>query len=328
MKRSQFFTATLGLLAFAAMPMQPAFAEGSYPSEPIHITVVWPAGGGHDLVGRLIGQELTKTLGTAVVVDNVTGAAGSTGVRHIVEADPDGYTIGVIGLHAVSQSYMNSAAPSLDGLDPIAYISDEPGAIQVSASTGIETLDAYLETMKSDPAALINGNDPQGGNSFVFAHTIPAALGVDMIKLPYPGHAPTVTALLTGEVQSTTLPIPPILEHVKAGTVNILGVASAERHPQLPDVPTFREQGYDVVVNDFVMLVSPVGIPADIRTTLEDGLLAAINSDSFQRAAANNGMVLRPGSAEMAAAELATQKELVYPILESAGLVAEGLQRN
>lgn len=325
MKRSQILTSTLGLLAISALPLQPAFAQDAYPSEPIHITVVWPAGGGHDLVGRLVGQELAEALDTAVVVDNVTGAGGSTGVRHIVEADPDGYTIGVIGLHAVSQAYMNTAAPSLDGLDPIAYISDEPGAIQVSAKTGIDSLEAYIDTMKSDPASLINGNDPQGGNSFVFAHTIPAALGVDMIKLPYPGHAPTVTALLTGEVQTTTLPIPPILEHVKAGTVNLLGVASDQRHPQLPDVPTFREQGYDVVVNDFVMLVAPVGIPGEIRSKLEAGLLEAINSDGFQKAAANNGMVLRPGGADMAADELNAQKELVYPILQSAGLVAKGL---
>ena len=164
MKPSKFLTSALGLFALAALPMQPVLADDAYPSEPIHITVVWPAGGGHDLVGRLVGQELSEALDTAVVVDNVTGAAGSTGVRHIVEADPDGYTIGVIGLHAVSQAYMNSAAPSLDGLDPITYISDEPGAIQVSASTGIDSLDAYISAMKSDPAGLINGNDPQGGN--------------------------------------------------------------------------------------------------------------------------------------------------------------------
>ncbi len=325
MKPSKILTSTLGLLAFAALPV---FAQDTYPSEPIHITVVWPAGGGHDLVGRMVGQELAKVMDTAVVVDNVTGAGGSTGIRHIVNADPDGYTIGVIGLHAISQSFMNTAAPSLDGLDPIAYISDEPGAIQISADTGIDSLEAYLEAMKTDPSALLNGNDPQGGNSFVFAHTIPEALEINMIKLPYPGHAPSVTALLTGEVKTTTLPIPPILEHVKAGTVNVLGVASEERHPQLPDVPTFKEQGYDVVVNDFVMLVSPVGIPDDIRATLEKGLLAAIDSADFKAVATNNGMVLRPGGAEFAARELAAQQELVYPILEKADLVAPELKRN
>lgn len=263
-----------------------------------------------------------------VVVDNVTGASGSTGIRHIVEAAPDGYTIGVMGLHAVSQAYMNSSAPKLDGLEALAYISDEPGALQISAKLGIDTLEEYLAIAKDDPLALMNGNDPQGGNSFVFAEVISDALGVDMMKLPYPGHAPNVTALLTEEVQTATLPIPPILDHALAGTVNVLGVASETRHPKLPDVPTFKEQGFDFVVNDFVMLVGPKGIPADIRGKLEAGLLAAITSPGFTEAADKSGMVLRPLGAEAAAAELDHQEELVYPLLDKAGLVAPELKRD
>jgi tripartite-type tricarboxylate transporter receptor subunit TctC len=327
MTRAFTIFAAAGLIGLGALHTQPAQADDAYPSEPIRITVAWPAGGGHDLVGRLIANELGDIMGTPVIVDNVTGAAGSTGIRHIAEADPDGYTIGVMGLHAVSQAYMNPAAPKLDGLQPIVYLSDEPGAIQIRADTGIDSLEAYVEAMKSDPGALMNGNDPQGGNSFVFANVIPAALGIDMVRLPYPGHAPTVTALITGEVQTATLPIPPILEHAKAGTINVLGVASETRHPQLPDVPTFKEQGYDIVVSDFVMLVGPKGIPADVMAKLESGLLQAIESAGFQEAATSNGMVLRPGGVDMATAELATQIEVVYPILEAAGLVADELKR-
>lgn len=329
MKRSQLLlNSVFCLTACAMLPFGAAMAEDAYPSEPIHITVVWPAGGGHDLVARLIGHELSGIMDTAVVVDNVTGAGGSTGMRHIVEAKPDGYTIGVMGLHAVSQSYMNTNAPKLDGLAPLAYVSDEPGALEISASTGIDSLEDYVAAMKGDPMALMNGNDPQGGNSFVFAEVIPEALGIEMMKLPYPGHAPTVTALLTGEVQTATLPIPPVLEHALAGTVNVLGVASDERHPKLPDVPTFKEQGYDIVVNDFVMMVGPKGIPDDILGKLEEGLLAAINSEGFRAAADKNGMVLRPLGAEGASAELAQQESLVYPLLDKAGLVAPELKRD
>jgi len=327
MKRRQLLTSAFCLTAATALSFG-ALADDAYPSEPIHITVVWPAGGGHDLVARLIGHELSTIMNAAVVVDNVTGAGGSTGMRHVVDAEPDGYTIGVMGLHAVSQSYMNTNAPKLDGLDPLVYISDEPGALEVSASTGIDTLDAYVEAMKKDSMALMNGNDPQGGNSFVFAEVIPGALGVEMMKLPYPGHAPTVTALLTEEVQTATLPIPPVLEHALAGTVSVLGVASESRHPKLPDVPTFKEQGYDIVVNDFVMMVAPKGLPEDVRSKLEAGLLAAVNSEGFKEAADKNGMVLRPLGSEAAANELAQQEELVYPLLDKAGLVAPELKRD
>jgi len=327
MKRIHGFATLMGATGLAMLQVQPVLAQDAFPSEPIHITVAWPAGGGHDLVGRLIANELSEIMDTAVVVNNVTGAAGSTGIRHIAEADPDGYTIGVMGLHAVSQAFMNPAAPELESLQPLVYLSDEPGALQITADAGIETLDEYIAAMQDDPMAFLNGNDPQGGNSFVFANVIPPAIGVEMMRLPYPGHAPTVTALLTGEVQTTTLPIPPILEHANAGTVRVLAVASEERHPQLPDVPTFQELGHDVVVSDFVMLVGPAGIPEDIRAQLEEGLLAAINSDGFQEAAMQNGMVLRPGGGEMATDELSRQIETVYPILEEAGLVADGLER-
>ena len=328
MTKTSFILPAALLAAGVLLHPGSAEAQDDYPSKPIHIVVVWPAGGGHDLVGRLIANELSTIMDTPVVVNNVTGAAGSTGMRHIAEADPDGYTVGVMGLHAVSQSYMNPQAPALDSFDPIVYVSDDPGAIQISADTGIETLEAYIAAMKADPMALMNGNDPQGGNSFVFAEVIPEALGIEMLKRPYPGHAPTVTALLTGEVQTATLPIPPILEHALAGTVNVLGVAAEQRHPRLPDVPTFKEQGFDVVVNDFVMIVAPQGIPAEVRAELEEGLLATLQSDAFTSAAEKNGMMLRPLGAEAASAELARQEETVYPLLERRGLVAPELLRN
>ncbi|WP_171060528.1 tripartite tricarboxylate transporter substrate binding protein [Poseidonocella sp. HB161398] len=327
MNRRHLLSSAFALAAAAGLSGQAALAQDAYPSEPIHITVVWPAGGGHDLVGRLLGNELSKVMDTPVVVDNVTGAGGTTGMRHIADADPDGYTIGVMGLHAISQSFMNANAPTMDDVDPLIYLSDEPGALEISADTGIETLDDYVAAMKDDPMAFMNGNDPQGGNSFVFANVIPKGLGIEMMKLPYPGHAPTVTALLTGEVQTATLPIPPVLEHAKAGTVTVLGVASETRHPQLPDVPTFKEQGYDIVTGDFVMIVGPKGMPAEIKAKLEEGLLAAAGSEAFTSAAAKNGMVLRTGGSEMAAEELATQVETVYPLLLEAGLVADGLKR-
>ena len=326
MKQSKLFISAVFLAASLILPTSSLLAD-TYPSKPIHITVVWPAGGGHDLIGRLLSNELSTVMDTPVVVDNVTGAGGSTGVRHIVESDPDGYTVGVVGLHAVSAAYMNTNAPKLDGLEPLIYLSDEPGALQISASTGIDNLEDYVKAMKADSSELLNGNDPKGGNSFVFAQVIPEGLGVEMTKLPYPGHAPTVAGILTGEVQTTTLPVPPILEHALAGTINVLGVASETRHPNLPDVPTFKEQGYDIVVNDFVMIAGPKGIPADVLAKLEAGLLAAVNTDSFKAAASENGIVLRPLGSSEASKEFANQQEVVYPLLEKAGLVADELKK-
>lgn len=326
MKKRTFLAAALSLAALS-MPMG-GMAQESFPLKPIHVVVAWPAGGGHDIVARLLGQELSAILETPVVVDNVTGAGGSTGMRHLEQSAADGYTIGLVGMHAVSQSFMNTNATPLDKLEPLAYISDEPGALQILSETGITTLEQYVEAMNADPMAFVNGNDPQGGNSFVFANAIADVLDLQVMQVPYMGHAPNVTGLITGEIQTATLPIPPVLEHVRAGSVNILGVAAPERHFLLPDVPTFAEQGYDLAVNDFILVAAPAGVPADVRTTLETALASAISSPGFAEAASRNGMVLRPGDAEMAVQELNRQVEIVYPLLEAGGLVAPALVRN
>ncbi|WP_182911564.1 tripartite tricarboxylate transporter substrate binding protein [Paracoccus sp. JM45] len=318
--------ATSVSLACAVLGQQ-ALAQDSYPSEPVHITVVWPAGGGHDLVGRLLGHELSTEMGTPVVIDNVTGAGGTTGMQHVADASPDGYTIGVMGLHAISQSYMNDSAPKLDQFDPLLFISDEPAALEISPDTGITTLDEYVTAMHSDPMSLINGNDPQGGNSFVFASVISNGLGVEPLKLPYAGHAATVTALLTGEVQTATLPLSPVMEQAKGGALTILGVASEERQPQLPDAPTFKEQGYDVVGGDFIMVVAPKGMDAAIRQKLSDALLTASQGEGFVTSATKNGLALRQGGPDMAAQELTAQENVIYPVLLDAGLVTETNKR-
>lgn len=330
MKLGYRFKSLLAALALAGFAGAAGMgnAQADYPSQPVHIVVVWPAGGGHDIVARLIGQELTRELGVPVVVDNVTGAGGATGMRHLERAAPDGYTIGIMGMHAISQAFMNTNATALDRIDPLVYVSDEPGALQVLASTGVASVADYVARMTADPDALINGNDPQGGNSFVFANAIAETLGVEMMQLPYQGHAPNVTALITGEIQSATLPLPPVIEHARAGTVNVLAVASRERHHLLPDVPTFAEEGYDLTVNDFIMVVAPVGIPAEVRARLEGALLAAVNAEGFVEAALRNGMVPRQGGGDLAAAELQAQVDTIYPLLDAAGLVAPTLRRN
>ncbi len=312
--------------ALAIAGAGPALAE--FPSGPITIVAAWPAGGSHDTAARLIAQELTEVLDVPVVVNNVTGAAGATGVRYIENAAPDGRTIGIIGMHAISQAYMNPNATRLDNIQPIIHFAEDPGALQVLAETGITTVDEYIEAMQANPGALLNGNDPQGGNSFVFANVLRDSLGLDMVQIPYAGHAPNVTGLITGEGQTATLPIPPVLEHARAGTINVVAIMSDERHPLLPDVPTFREEGHDIVANDFFMVIGPVGISDDVLATLEEALLEVVTGETFTTVAGGGGMLLSPGGVEMATDELARQVEVIYPLLHEGGLVHPDLVRD
>ncbi len=320
MQRRQF----TGYLAAAACALGVGSLSApaqAFPERPITMVVAWPAGGGHDTVTRLLTEFLEQELPTSVVVTNVPGAAGATGVRQVEEAAADGYTLGVLGLHATAQSYMNENATALDRLEPLAVINIEPAALAVRADTGIEDFAGFLEFARANPGGIINGNDSPGGFSFLNAAFIENYFDIQLTKVPYQGYAPTVAALVSGEVMATTLPVPMLADLHDAGEVRILGVAAEDRHFRVPEVPTFTELGHGYVVTDYVMVYGPAGIPQDRRDALEAALMAAMASEAFQERARGMGLMLQPGGADDAAALMAAMDDLVYPIMEDADLV-------
>lgn len=308
----------LGLAITGVLGGSPAQA---YPDEPVNLIVPWPAGGGQDTVGRLVAEYLDQQLPVSVVVTNVPGAAGANGVREVEEAAPDGYTIGTMGVHVIAQSYINPNATDINNIDPIVQVNTNPAALTVRPDTGIETLEQFVEYARENPGAIINGNDSPGGFSFLTAELVERVLEVQMTKVPYLGYAPTVSALVSDEVQSATLPVPLVADLHEAGEVVVLAVASEERSFALPDVPTFKELGYDFVFADNVMIFAPVGLPDDVKQSLEAALLAAMEMEGFKKAGETAGLTLAPLGAE-ASQELLLQMDAeIYPIMEEAGLV-------
>lgn len=297
----------------------PALAK--FPEQPVTIVVPWPAGGAYDLAARLIAEKPPENLPVSMVVNNVTGAAGSNGVRHVAQSDPDGYTIGMMGTHAIAQSYMNANATPLEDLEPLVFIGPEPSSLAVGNDTGIDNIKEYLAQLKDQPGSIINGNDSPGGFSYIAATMLENHFDVKLSKIPYQGYAPTASALVSGEVMSTTLPIPLLAEQHKASKVKIIGVAAEERHPFAPDVPTFKEQGYDFIAEDFYILYLPKGVPEARREKLEQGFYALLNDEAFQKKAAELGLVIMPRDAAATRAYLEQRNREVKAILEDANLI-------
>ncbi|WP_447894499.1 Bug family tripartite tricarboxylate transporter substrate binding protein [Vreelandella sp. GE22] len=298
-----------------------------FPERALTLVVPWPAGGAYDLAARLMADHAGEVLSVPVVVQNVTGAAGSTGVRHVAEAAADGYTLGMMGTHAIAQSYMNPNATPLDELDPLVFIGPEPAALAVGSDTGIEDIDAYLETLNDGPGTIINGNDSPGGFSFIAASMLEAQFDVEMTKIPYQGYAPTLSALLSGEVMSALLPIPLLADQHASGQLKLLGVAANERHPFAPDIPTFQEQGYDFTAEDFFMLYLPQGVEEERRKALASAFYTLLEDDDFQAAASDVGLVIAPKEREATDRYLTERADEVYDILAAAGLVDAELTR-
>lgn len=313
---------TLTLLAAAAATaMSIGAASAEFPERPINLIVPWPAGGGQDVVGRLVAEHLDRQLPVSVVVSNTPGAAGATGVRAIEESAPDGYTIGTMGLHVIAQSYINPNATDLANIAPLVMVNTNPAAISVRADLGLETLEDFIAFASENPGEIINGNDSPGGFSFLTVELMEEELGIELTKVPYQGFAPTVSALVSGEIMSATLPVPVVADLHNAGEIVMLAVASDERHPAVPEVPTFLELGYDFVFSDNVMIFGPVGLPEDVQATLEGALLAAMATEEFITAGTAAGLTLQPLGSADAAATLAAMDDDVYPLLLEAGLV-------
>ncbi len=313
----------MSLAAFAGAALVtavPAVAQ-TFPSEPITLIVAWPAGGGSDISMRLLADALSKRIKVPVVVLNKPGAGGAIGHREIVNAKPDGYTIGMYSSGGIALPYLNAQANTYDEMQPIAFFGDDPNALQASLKSGIGSLKEYVEHARANPGKLKNGNDAPGGSSYIAVARYEKQLGIKVTRVPYGGFAPTVTALMAGEVDSATVPIPDTIEQHKAGKLKILGVSATERHFLAPEVPTFREQGFDVVVGSWRCVIGPKGIPEDRLRILETALIAAMKDPEFLDKAKKAGFIVQPGDRKVTLDRWKADDAALYPILLEAGLV-------
>jgi len=303
-----------------ALPAINARAQ-AYPSGPITLVVAWPAGGGSDISMRLLADALSKKINVPVIVLNKAGAGGAIGHREIANAKPDGYTIGMFSSGGISLPYLNADANTIDELEPLAFFGEDPSALEVSMASGITTLKEFVDKARANPGKIRNGNDQPGGSGFLAIAQYEKAMNFKVGRVSYAGFAPTVTALLSGEVDSATVAIPDTIEHHRGGKMRILGVSAAERHYLAPEIPTFKEQGFDVVVGAWRCLAGPKGMPTDRLAFLEANLLAVLKDPEFQAKAKQAGFIVDPGGAKMTGERWKSDDTDLYPILLDAGLV-------
>ena len=319
-EKSMVHTA-IGVAMLAALTIGgPARAE-NFPSKPITVIVPWSPGGGSDRSMRLVAATAKKYFGQSVIVVNKPGAGGANGTRAIAAAKPDGYTLGMVGAGVVARQYNNRNANPLSDLIPIAFFGADPAALSARASTGFKSVADFVRAAKAKPGSIKNGNDQPGGSSYVAIAIMEGILGVKTTRVPYKGYAPTVAALLAGEVQTATVPVPDAIEHHKAGKIRILGVASNQRHFVAPDVKTFKEQGFNVVAGSWRTIVAPAGVPADRIKILEDKLLQTLKDPELVKRANNAGFFVTPMGSKETAAYWKSYDKAVYPVLLGAGLI-------
>jgi tripartite-type tricarboxylate transporter receptor subunit TctC len=294
------------LAALSGASLLPATARAqSFPSRSIKIVVPHAPGGNSDAFGRILAQRLSERIGQPVVVENRTGAGGTIACASVARSAPDGYTIVVAdtGTHAIAPQLYGSRLQYdvFRDFTPISLAASFPTVLLVHPSVPARTPQEFVALVKSQPGKLTYSSAGTGNGSHlaqdVFRY---AAGGLDMIHVPYKGGAPAIQALIAGEVQMTAVSVNTSLPHIRSGRARALALASSKRSPALPDLPTLAESGIaNAEADNWLALVGPAGIPADIADRLSREINATLSlPDVRERLAAIGLEVVAGGAAQ------------------------------
>jgi tripartite-type tricarboxylate transporter receptor subunit TctC len=263
-----------------------AFAQ-TYPSKPIRMVVGFPPGGGVDINARLLGPKLAEYLGQQIIVENRPGAGTNIANELVARAAPDGYTvlINTAALVINMSLYKKVAYDAVRDFAPLSLFSMAPNILVVHASVPVRSAKEFVALAKSNPGKLNYSSAGAGTTQHLAGELFNLRAGTKIVHVPYKGSAPSITALISGEVDLTYANIPAISAHVKSGRLRPLANLGPKRSDQLPEVPTMREagiKGVEVVV--WYGVLAPAATPRDIVVKLADAIARAARSpDTRQR---------------------------------------------
>jgi tripartite-type tricarboxylate transporter receptor subunit TctC len=294
----------LAAIAALALPLaHPAAfaqaAEAAWPTKPMTLVVPFPPGGASDVVGRLLAQRLTESLGVPVVIENKAGAATAIGATHVARAPKDGYTLLLSsGSTFTVTPNLNDKLPyRLEDFEPVAPVATVPFAFVVKKDFPAATLPEFVAYAKANPGRINNATNGQGSMVHLLGELVASGLDVKLTQVHYKGAAPAMMDMIGGVVDSNVEALTNVVPNVAAGQYRALAVLSAERMPLLPDTPTFRELGYPSVVGEtWYGVFAPAGTPAPVVQRLSTALRAITTSPSYVEAMRKVGNEAKSGT--------------------------------
>jgi len=278
----------IAALALAAVSLG---AQGAYPDRPVKMIVPWAAGGDTDNIFRPFAHEFQKHLGQTVVVANVGGASGTRGAKEAKDSPPDGYTLYAVHDYIHSTYWAGVADVKYTDFEPICMISSTPSVLTASPKTPWKTLPDLLKDAKARPGQITVGATLASTSHF-FPALIEKATGAKFKYVSYEGLAPRMNAILGGHVDLTDSNLTQ-KGKVEAGQLKFLAIATEKRHPEMPNVPTLKELGVNVVFDVNRGIMVPKGTPPDVIAKLGSACAASAKEPDFSKAMRLQGTDVR-----------------------------------
>ena len=288
-----------GIAAVGLLAMLPSAVAQTYPSKPIKFVVPWSPGGATDAIARIIAQPLSKELGVAVVVDNRAGAGGNIGTAAFVREPADGYAI------LMATSSTNAANPHLYkklGFDPIkdfapvVYVASVPNILVVPSSSPAHSLKELLELARKQPGKLTYGSAGVGASQHLSGAAFKNTAKIDILHVPYKGSGPAAVDLMAGHID--LMLDTGSLSSIKGGKLRALAVASEKRLAVLPDVPTFKESGLDLIASAWYGVMAPAKTPPEVVAKLNQAINKVLKMPDVRQRLTDMGAEIGGGTPE------------------------------
>ncbi len=330
MNRRAFKSALLSIVFALSGLAATSAAEDSakYPSQPLRFVVPFSPGGTTDYVARVIQAKLQETLGQSVVVENRPGAAGNVAMEIVAKTAPDGYTImlGDVGSMTINAAlYPDLKVKPLVDFQPISVITHTPSLLVVGPTFPPKSVKELVDYVKERPGKVSFASQGAGSQNRLAMEVFAEMAGLKMIHVPYKGGSgPAATDIMGGHIPMMFGGLPPVVSHVKAGRLRVLGMATKERHPALPDVPTFVEAGYpEMVMSSWQGVYVPTGTPRPIVDKLHAALVKVMADPAIRARLLQGGLTTDSPTPEDSMKFMVAEEKRWTTVAKSVGATAD-----
>ena len=299
----------------------------NYPNRPIRMVAPFPAGGLVDVLARAVGEELAKTLGQPIIIENKPGAGGNIGADIVAKAEPDGYTLLMTspGIQSINQFlYKTMPFDPEKAFAPISLVADMPMLVVVHPKTNVKSLSDLIAAARANPGKLTFGSAGIGTTGHLGQALLTHVARIELTHIPYRGAAPSVTDLIAGQIDGVVDNPPTVMQHIRAATITPLAVAAKQRLAVLPAVPTAAEAGLPGwEASSWFGVVAPAATPPDIVKRLHGEIAKAVRQPSMEKFTTQSGARMVGNSPDEFAALIVEERKKWGEIIRAANITTQ-----